>query len=104
MTSRKVPTYLHLDMSAGKWGVACGVVRGRRSGTGQIGEVTHCLAGFLDADLLAINEPALADLTAGFASGPTPAPIRHKSRCKGLSLVELCRPETQVRPDLARRG
>lgn len=56
-----------------------------------------------DADLRALTEAAVADLARVFASTQTPAPTAQKSRCRGCSLVELCRPETYARPARAWR-
>lgn len=51
-----------------------------------------------DADLRVLTEAAVSELAATFASGVTPPPTLHKSRCRACSLLELCRPETFARP------
>lgn len=51
-----------------------------------------------DAGLRAVTEAALADLAEVFASGRTPPPTPHTSRCRACSLLDLCRPETVARP------
>lgn len=51
-----------------------------------------------DAGLRALTEAALADLAEVFASGRTPPPTPHTSRCRACSLLDLCRPETVARP------
>lgn len=51
-----------------------------------------------DPDLRALTEKAIAELAATLASGVTPLPTPHKSRCRACSLLELCRPETVARP------
>ncbi len=56
-----------------------------------------------DADLRALTEAAIADLARVFASGQTPPPTPHRSRCRACSLVELCRPDTFARPARAWR-
>lgn len=56
-----------------------------------------------DADLRALTEATIKALTQVFASRQTPAPTPHKSRCRGCSLHDLCRPETFARPVRARR-
>lgn len=57
-----------------------------------------------DADLRALTEATIADLRAVLASGVTPPPTPHKSRCRACSLIELCRPAVYARPVLAWRG
>ena len=51
-----------------------------------------------DAGLRALTEAAVSDLAACLASGQTPPPTPHKTRCRACSLLELCRPETYARP------
>ncbi|GGF60222.1 CRISPR-associated protein Cas4 [Paracoccus acridae] len=51
-----------------------------------------------DPELRALTEAAVAGLAAALASGSTPPPTPHKSRCRACSLLELCRPETVARP------
>lgn len=51
-----------------------------------------------DADLRSLTEATVAALAQVFATLQTPAPTPHKSRCRGCSLHELCRPETFARP------
>jgi CRISPR-associated exonuclease Cas4 len=51
-----------------------------------------------DAELRALTEATAAELGRIFASGETPAPTPHKSRCRACSLHELCRPEAVARP------
>ena len=57
-----------------------------------------------DADLRQLTEAIIADLRAVLASGITPPPTPHKSRCRACSLLELCRPEVYARPVLAWRS
>ncbi len=56
-----------------------------------------------DATLRALTEAAVVDLRKVLASGKTPPPTPHKSRCRACSLTELCRPEVCSRPVLAWR-
>ncbi len=51
-----------------------------------------------DADLRALTEAAIADLAQVFSSRVTPPPTPHRARCRGCSLVDLCRPDTVSRP------
>jgi CRISPR-associated exonuclease Cas4 len=51
-----------------------------------------------DADLRALTEATIAALAQVFATRQTPAPTPHKSRCRGCSLHDLCRPETFAHP------
>lgn len=51
-----------------------------------------------DADLRALTEATVIALAQVFANRQTPAPTPHKSRCRGCSLHDLCRPETHARP------
>ena len=51
-----------------------------------------------DPALRALTEAAVADLATILASGTTPPPTPHKSRCRACSLHELCRPETFAKP------
>ena len=51
-----------------------------------------------DADLRTLTEDTTAALATVFATRQTPAPTVHKSRCRGCSLHELCRPEAYARP------
>jgi CRISPR-associated exonuclease Cas4 len=51
-----------------------------------------------DDDLRGLTLGAISDLSRVLASGQTPAPTPHKSRCRGCSLVELCRPASYGRP------
>lgn len=51
-----------------------------------------------DADLRTLTEATVTALAAVFSSRQTPAPTPHKSRCRGCSLHELCRPEAHARP------
>ncbi|MDP4034216.1 MAG: CRISPR-associated protein Cas4 [Pseudorhodobacter sp.] len=57
-----------------------------------------------DADLRALTEAVVADLRVVLASGTTPPPTPHKSRCRSCSLLELCRPQLYARPVLAWRA
>lgn len=52
----------------------------------------------IDADLRALTESTVAALAAVLASGRTPPPTPHRSRCRACSLLELCRPEIMRRP------
>lgn len=56
-----------------------------------------------DAELRGLTEVIVADLRAVLASGVTPPPTPHKSRCRACSLLELCRPQLYARPVLAWR-
>ena len=51
-----------------------------------------------DPDLRGLTEATIIALASVFASGLTPAPTPHTSRCRGCSLNDLCRPETFARP------
>jgi CRISPR-associated exonuclease Cas4 len=51
-----------------------------------------------DTDLRALTQATVEVLADVFASRKTPAPTPHKSRCRGCSLHDLCRPETHARP------
>ena len=57
-----------------------------------------------DTDLRSLTESIIADLRSVLASGTTPPPTPHKSRCRACSLVDLCRPEVYARPVLAWRS
>ena len=52
----------------------------------------------LDAELRALTEAVIADLCAVFASGSTPPPTAQRARCRGCSLLGLCRPDSFDRP------
>ena len=56
-----------------------------------------------DAELRALTEAVVADLRGVLASGITPPPTPHKSRCRACSLSDLCRPQLYGRPVLAWR-
>lgn len=56
-----------------------------------------------DATLRALTEATVVDLRKVLASGKTPPPTPHKSRCRACSLLELCRPEVCSRPVFAWR-
>lgn len=51
-----------------------------------------------DPGLRALTEATVAALAEVFATGGTPPPTPHKSRCRACSLVDLCRPDTVARP------
>lgn len=51
-----------------------------------------------DDDLRALTLAAIADLSRLLASGETPPPTPHKTRCRACSLVDLCRPAAWGRP------
>ncbi len=51
-----------------------------------------------DADLRTLTEATVAELTLLFATGRTPPPTPHRSRCRACSLLDLCRPDTVSRP------
>lgn len=51
-----------------------------------------------DANLRALTEATVTALAQVFSNRKIPAPTPHKSRCRGCSLHELCRPETHARP------
>ena len=57
-----------------------------------------------DSDLRTLTETVVADLRQVLASGVTPPPTSHKSRCRACSLLELCRPQLYARPVLAWRA
>ena len=57
-----------------------------------------------DAELRALTERTVADLSMVFAAGRTPPPTLHKGRCRACSLAELCRPDIHARPVLAWRS
>ncbi|HBD91073.1 MAG: CRISPR-associated protein Cas4 [Rhodobacteraceae bacterium GWE1_64_9] len=51
-----------------------------------------------DAPLRALTEVTVADLAKVLASGQTPPPTQHKTRCRACSLLDLCRPDVFARP------
>ena len=51
-----------------------------------------------DAELRTLTEATASELARVLASGTTPPPTAHKSRCRACSLHELCRPEAMGRP------
>lgn len=51
-----------------------------------------------DAPLRALTEVTVADLAKVLASGQTPPPTQHKTRCHACSLLDLCRPDVFARP------
>ncbi|MFV0383209.1 CRISPR-associated protein Cas4 [Paracoccus sp. (in: a-proteobacteria)] len=51
-----------------------------------------------DADLRDLTESTVAELAAILASGATPPPTPHRSRCRACSLIDLCRPDMAGRP------
>ncbi|ACM01821.1 CRISPR-associated exonuclease, Cas4 family [Cereibacter sphaeroides KD131] len=51
-----------------------------------------------DADLRTLTEATVAELILLFATGRTPPPTPHRSRCRACSLLDLCRPDTVSRP------
>ena len=57
-----------------------------------------------DTELRALTETTIAELRSVLASGTTPPPTPHKSRCRACSLLDLCRPEVYARPVLAWRS
>ena len=57
-----------------------------------------------DAELRGLTESVVADLRNVLASGITPPPTPHKSRCRACSLLDLCRPQLYARPVLAWRA
>ena len=57
-----------------------------------------------DDALRSMTKSTVAELHKVLASGQTPPPTSHKSRCRACSLIELCRPEVYARPVLAWRG
>ena len=57
-----------------------------------------------DTELRDLTESIITDLRIVLASGTTPPPTPHKSRCRACSLVDLCRPEVYARPVLAWRS
>jgi CRISPR-associated exonuclease Cas4 len=57
-----------------------------------------------DSDLRTVTETVVANIRQVLASGVTPPPTSHKSRCRACSLLELCRPQLYARPVLAWRA
>ena len=57
-----------------------------------------------DTDIRALTETVVTDLRGVLASGTTPSPTPHKSRCRACSLLEPCRPQLYARPVLAWRS
>ena len=57
-----------------------------------------------DEELRSITLAMIEDLRAALASGVTPPPTAHKSRCRACSLHELCRPAQYGRPVVAWRA
>jgi CRISPR-associated exonuclease Cas4 len=57
-----------------------------------------------DVVLRALTETVIADLGAVLASGVTPAPTPHKTRCRACSLIDLCQPQLYARSVLAWRS
>ncbi|TNC49613.1 CRISPR-associated protein Cas4 [Rubellimicrobium rubrum] len=51
-----------------------------------------------DASLRAETEDAARAMTEVLASGITPPPTPHRSRCRACSLLDLCRPDAVARP------
>lgn len=51
-----------------------------------------------DAALRSLTEAASAELAGILASGVTPPPTPHRSRCRACSLSDLCRPDVVARP------
>lgn len=51
-----------------------------------------------DEALRALTEATVSELADVFASGITPPPTPHKSRCRACSLNDLCRPKAFARP------
>jgi len=56
------------------------------------GETRRRVGVAFDAELREITERTAAELRAVLASGATPPPTPHKSRCRACSLLDLCRP------------
>ena len=67
------------------------------------GETHRRIVVPFDTDLRRLTEAIIGDLRSVLASGLTPPPTSHKSRCRECSLLELCRPEVYARPVLAWR-
>lgn len=57
-----------------------------------------------DADLRALTEQTVRDLAEVLATQVTPPPTMKTARCRGCSLIELCRPKTVIRPVRAWRA
>jgi CRISPR-associated exonuclease Cas4 len=57
-----------------------------------------------NSDLRTVTETVVANIRQVLASGVTPPPTSHKSRCRACSLLELCRPQLYARPVLAWRA
>ena len=56
-----------------------------------------------DAELRALTEETIAALQQVFTSLQTPPPTLHKQRCRGCSLIGICRPSAVARPARAWR-
>lgn len=52
-----------------------------------------------DEPLRALTRQAAAGVHALFANGLTPPPVYERAKCRGCSLIDLCRPERLGRPD-----
>ncbi len=68
------------------------------------GETHRRITVPFDPILRALTEATVADLRAVFATGRTPPPTPHESRCRACSLIELCRPKICARSVLAWRS
>jgi CRISPR-associated exonuclease Cas4 len=66
-------------------------------------ETKRRLAVPFDQDLRQLTEATVAQLRAVFASGRTPAAVYRADRCRGCSLLELCRPKLAAKPARAWR-
>lgn len=56
-----------------------------------------------DTELRALTEETVASLKEVFSSLQTPPPTLHKQRCRGCSLIGICRPDAVARPAKAWR-
>lgn len=75
-----------------------------REGALYYAETHRRLVVPFDAELRALTEAVVADLRDVLASGVTPPPTKHTSRCRACSLLDLCRPQLYARPVLAWRA
>ena len=68
------------------------------------GETRRRVGVAFDAELRALTEATIGELSAVLKSGVTPPPTPHKSRCRACSLAELCRPQAIARSAAAWRS
>lgn len=68
------------------------------------GETRRRVAVAFDAELRALTQSTIGELSAVLKSRATPPPTPHKSRCRACSLAELCRPQAVARSAAAWRS